>query len=115
MAEKTGRRKLVANLPPALRTRAQNKNQHPGAPDLPKPRCSATEMAAETTARQEKLEAQKAAVNRVAEIENQLQAEDDGLSNPEPSLKAASEKPENDSDIEEGRTLSFTSIDLNFS
>ncbi|KAK7684413.1 hypothetical protein QCA50_012360 [Cerrena zonata] len=79
------RRKLVANLPPGMRTRAQNKTQHPGAPDLPKPRRSHTEVAAtnaaEEQARQLDAQARETAIERAAAVENRMLTEDNNDEN----------------------------------
>lgn len=63
-----------------MKTRARNKGQHPGVPDVPKPRRSHTEM---EKIRQEKAEKQQAeqeakkqAIEKVASLEDALREED---------------------------------------
>lgn len=72
---------MVANLPPALSTRASNKNCHPGAPDLPKPRRSSAEVtatnAAEEEIRRTKAQDRQDAVDRAAAVEDRLLAEEE--------------------------------------
>lgn len=84
MAEKIGggRRRMVINLPPGLSTRSQNKNQHPGAPDLPNPRRSKAEVTAanvtEEKIRQAQVQARQDAIDRAAAVEDRMRDEEDG-------------------------------------
>lgn len=74
--------KLTLREPlPGVSTRACNKEQHPGAPDLPKPRHPHAEVLslrnAEIEARKEKEDIRKDAIRRAAAIEDDMQMEDD--------------------------------------
>lgn len=68
-------------LPPGLSTRTRNKEQHPGVPDLPKPRRPHAEVQslknAEIESRKEKEDIRADAIRRAAAIEDDMQTEDD--------------------------------------
>jgi hypothetical protein len=75
----------MLSLGPPLKTRATNKDKHPGAPDMLKGRRKPAEMKQirQDTAKkeQETRDVQKRAVNDVAEIEDRLQHEDEDREN----------------------------------
>lgn len=77
---KSRRKITIANLPPALTTRARNKEAHPGAPDIPKPRRTTAEVTAakaiEENIRQADQDALAVAYKDVADIEDRLRRED---------------------------------------
>ena len=73
--------KPLLTLGPPLRTRATNKDKHPGMPDVIKPRRKPAEMEElrqDAAKRQEEAEnSQKNAMEDIAELEDKLQDEDD--------------------------------------
>jgi hypothetical protein len=75
----------MLSLGPPLKTRATNKDKHPGEPDMLKPRRKPEEMEQirQHTAKkkQEIQNAQKVAVEGIAELEDRLQKEDDRREN----------------------------------
>lgn len=74
-------KKLTPALPPRLLTRATNKNAHPGAPDLKKAKRSKEEMAKARAdaqaAKAAKAAKSKAAVHKVAALEDEMRDKDD--------------------------------------
>ncbi|KAK7681440.1 hypothetical protein QCA50_015532 [Cerrena zonata] len=75
----------LGDLPPGLSTRTRNKEQHPGAPDLPKPRRSHAEVLslrnAEAQARKERKDIREDAIERAAAIEDNMETEDNEQDN----------------------------------
>jgi hypothetical protein len=72
--------KPLITLGPPLKTRAANKDKHPGMPDATKPRRKPAEMEQlrqeSANLRQQEENAQKEALEDIAEIEDRLQDED---------------------------------------
>jgi hypothetical protein len=75
----------LLSLNPLLKTRATNKDKHPGEPDMLKPRRKPAEMEQlrqQTANREQELEnAQKVAMQSIAELKDSLQNEDDEREN----------------------------------
>jgi hypothetical protein len=73
--------KQLLTLGPPLKTRAGNKDKHPGIPDVTKPRRKPAEVeqSHQETAkrRQEKENIQRGMIEDIAELEDRLQEEDE--------------------------------------
>jgi hypothetical protein len=83
-----------------IKTRATNKDRHPGASDLPAPHCSYAEVAAakkaESQAKQKVENAKKKGISAVAQLEDTMHKQDiatDLVANHPPSLATCKARP----------------------